>query len=75
MHPYQNPGNNSGVTAYETGADYIKVEFMNDDVYLYTYASTGRRDIEQMKRLAGRGEGLSTFISQHVRDRYAAKLR
>jgi hypothetical protein len=27
-----------------------------------------------MKQLAASGEGLSTFISQHIRDRYAAKL-
>lgn len=75
MRAYQHRDHESGVTAYETGADFIKVEFMGDSVYLYNYASTGVHDVEQMKKLAANGQGLSTFISQHVRDRYAAKLR
>lgn len=75
LRRYHNRGRNSGVSAYETGEDYIKVEFVDGDLYLYTDDSAGHDAVARMKQLATRGEGLSTFISQHVRDRYAAKLR
>lgn len=75
LRRYHNRGHNSGVTAYEAGEDYIKVEFVDGGLYLYTDDSAGPDAIVQMKQLASRGEGLSTFISQHVRDRYATKLR
>ena len=42
---------------------------------LYDYASAGRHNIEAMKALAASGKGLSTFISQHVHDAYACRLR
>jgi len=75
LRRYRNRGRNSGVSAYETGEDYIKIEFVDGDLYLYTDASAGPETIARMKQLAASGEGLSTFISQHVRDRYAARLR
>jgi len=74
MERYRDLTGDSGVLAYETGDDYIKIRFRGGDIYLYTNAITGQRNIEQMKRLAAKGRGLSTFISQHVKDRYAAKL-
>ena len=74
LQHYKNHGSNSGVTAYEIGDDYIKVEFADGPLYLYTYTSTGMREVEQMKKLAMDGKGLSTFISRHVRN-YAARLR
>lgn len=75
LHRYQNRGRNSGVTAYEIGDDYIKVEFAEGPLYLYTYNIPGVRKVEQMKKLALQGRGLSTFISQNVRDQYASRLR
>ena len=57
----------SGVGVYEIGTDFIRVRFREGSVYLYTRASTGVREIEQMKVLAERGEGLTTFISTKVR--------
>jgi len=42
-------------------------------VYLYTNAVTGERHVAEMKKLAAKGKGLSTYISQHVKDRYAEK--
>jgi hypothetical protein len=61
MKRYKNTGGNSGVTAYETGHDYIKVSFNDDATYLYTYKSAGKGIIEQMKILAENGKGLSTY--------------
>jgi hypothetical protein len=73
VKPYGSLTRDSGVVAYELGADFIRVQFRDHSVYLYTYTSTGARDIEQMKDLAVRGEGLTTFINTHVRKRYARK--
>jgi hypothetical protein len=50
------------------------VRFRNGDVYLYTYASAGKENIENMKTLAETGKGLSGYISVHVRDRFFKKL-
>lgn len=74
MKPYKNLQGDSGVLAYEAGRDYIKIKFRPGEVYLYTNAATGAHHIAQMKKLAAEGRGLSTYISRHVKDRYAAKL-
>lgn len=75
LQRYKNRHHNSGVTAFEIGDDYIKVEFADGPLYLYTHSTPGMRKVEQMKKLALAGEGLSTFISRHVRDQYASRLR
>jgi hypothetical protein len=67
-------GGHSGVAAYNTGPNFIIVQFVSGDRYLYNYAAPGRKHVEAMKKLATRNEGLATYISQHVRDNYAAKL-
>ena len=74
MKRYRNRGGDSGVVAYEIGPTSITVKF-SDAVYLYTYQSAGRANIERMKRLAIAGEGLNSFINRCVRKRYAKKLR
>lgn len=75
MRRYKNLSGNSGVRAYELAADSIDVEFAGGAVYRYNYAHTGRDAVDTMKALATAGEGLSTFISQHVGNAYAVKLR
>jgi hypothetical protein len=75
LQRYKNRHHDSGVTAYEIGDDYIKVEFADGPLYLYTHDVPGTRKVEQMKKLACAGQGLSTFISRHVRNEYAARLR
>ena len=74
MVRYKNLEGHSGVTGYEAGEDRIRVEFNHDAVYEYTYASAGKRIIEEMKRLAAVGKGLSTYISQTVRNKFERKL-
>ena len=49
--------------------------FVDGAVYVYTYASAGRRHVEAMKRLARAGAGLSTYISRYIRAAYAARRR
>ena len=74
MKQYQNRSGDSGVIAYEIGSDFIKVQFREGRTYLYTYTSAGRDNIKMMKHLAADGQGLSTFISTTVKDRYAGRL-
>lgn len=65
MTPYKSKsGKTSGVTGFETGSDYIIVEFNHAERYTYTYQSAGRIAIEEMKRLAAARRGLSTYISR-----------
>lgn len=75
MQPYKNLSGNSGVVAYRLAPDAITVEFEDGGIYLYTCESAGRSVIEQMKKLAVEGRGLSTFITRHVRTAYARRLR
>jgi hypothetical protein len=70
---YKNINGNSGVSAYETGIDFIRIKFRSGSVYKYTFESTGVDEVEQMKMLAESGEGLSTFINKYVKKNYAEK--
>ena len=74
VEKYATRTGDSGITAFETGADYIIVQFIGGDKYRYTYRSAGKRHIEKMKQLATDGKGLSTYISQHIRGNYQDKL-
>lgn len=75
MVPYANRGGDSNVAAYEAAADFIRVEFKDGSVYLYTYASAGEANIERMKELARAGEGLNSFINKNVKYSYESKQR
>ena len=75
MERYRDIDNDSGVAKYEIGPDYIRVQFKDGSVYLYTYTSAGSSNIEEMKRLAATGDGLNAFIINNVRKRYAKKER
>jgi hypothetical protein len=75
MERYRNLSGDSGVEAYELGDDFVKVRFTPGVVYWYTEASVGARHVAALKRLARRGQGLGTYISQHpeVKSGYARK--
>lgn len=70
MLAYSNLSGNSGVMAYECGKEHVLIQFRNGTTYRYSYASAGRLHVEEMKRLATAGRGLSSYISQHTRDLY-----
>jgi hypothetical protein len=70
MKKYGNASGNSGVMAYEIGADWIKIKFRSDDSYTYSYTGAGMKNVEEMKKLAVKGEGLATYINKYVRDLY-----
>ncbi len=73
MSPYKNLGGDSGIAAYKIGHEAVSVRFKDGLVYLYTYQSAGRDNIEHMKTLAVAGRGLNTFISTTVKKLYASK--
>lgn len=75
MQPYLNQSGNSGVVAYEVRSSAIVVQFQDGWKYEYTAQSAGHNSIAKMKQLAAAGQGLSTYISQHVHDNYARKFR
>jgi hypothetical protein len=74
MQRYGNQSRESGVVAYDIDAGQIIVQFRNGDRYLYTEDSAGAANIARMQELARAGRGLSSFISQHVHDRFARKI-
>lgn len=73
METYKNLGGDSGILYFEIGSDYIRVEFDDEAIYTYTYASAGEYNIEEMKKIATSGEGLNSFINKYVRKKYASK--
>ena len=75
MERYRDINGDSGILAYETGPDFIRVQFKDNSVYLYTNASAGSHNIERMKSLAAAGDGLNAFINTNVKKAYARKER
>lgn len=75
MERYRNLSGESGVEAFELLPDGIAVRFQDGAVYLYDFETTGSVDVEEMKRRAIEGRGLSTYISRVVRERFARRLR
>lgn len=72
MTSYGNLSGNSGVVAYELGDGFIKVRFRHEStIYVYDMERPGLEHVRKMKKLAAAGKGLSTYISQHVRENYA----
>jgi hypothetical protein len=73
MKRYLDLSGTSGVRAYAIGEQTVTVQFADGGAYLYSYASAGRERVEEMKRCALAGRGLSTYISQHVGQAYESK--
>ena len=71
MEKYRNSGGDSGVSAYQIGADFISVKFSGtSSTYTYSYKKAGRSHVEQMKVLALSGSGLNSYINRHVKHLY-----
>ena len=75
MEKYKGLSGNAGILAFSEGVDFIQLKFQDGSVYLYNYKSAGKQRVEQMKRLAKSGKGLTTFVNQHVREKYASRLK
>jgi hypothetical protein len=71
MERYKNLGNDSGISGYELGADYIKVKFSGTTkTYTYSYRKAGSIHVQNMKQLAINGSGLNSYINKHVKYLY-----
>lgn len=75
MQPYGDVGGDSGIVAYESGPDFIRVEFGDGGVYVYTHRSAGTHHLERMKVLAAAGRGLNTYLNKHVHKKYERNER
>ena len=75
MHRYAEDDHETGVVAYGIGKDSITVLFKEGWYYLYDKDRPGAHHVKTMKELARQGHGLSTYISQHVRENYKEKWR
>jgi len=75
MHLYAEDGHDTGISAYSFNKDSITVLFREGWYYLYDYEKPGKHHVDAMKALARQGHGLSTYISQHVRENYKRKWR
>ena len=75
LHHYPDDGHQTGVLAYSLDKDSITVLFREGWLYLYDSDRPGARHVKNMKDLARQGSGLSTYISQHVRENYKKKWR
>ncbi|QCO67137.1 hypothetical protein E5843_03910 [Luteimonas yindakuii] len=72
---YSDRSGQSGVRAYALVPGAILLRFADDRaIYLYDDVEPGAQHVTAMRRHAEAGSGLATYINQHVRDRYRAKL-
>lgn len=69
----QNP--DAGVSNFEILPDGVILEFTDGECrYLYNAEKPGLVHVNEMKRLALAGDGLTTYVNQQVGDNYAARL-
>lgn len=72
MKTYQDKNQSSGITAFEFGADCIKVEFRGNRIYEYQASAIGHIYLDRMKQLAESGNGLNAFINGNPEIRKSA---
>ena len=75
MHRYKSLSGHSGIRAFDIKQDSIKIEFNDGSIYLYDDKKPGPVHLAQMKKLAIKGQGLTTYINKWVRQNFAAKLK
>ena len=76
MTPWTRYGNRhggSGVRAWRIDGDLLSVEFVDGAVYDYRRREVGARHFDAACAAARAGRGLSSCVSRHLRDRYAAR--
>lgn len=69
MERYRDTGGDSGVTAYEIGTDYIRVQFSGTSL-TYSYRKATSTHVENLKQLARNGSGLNSYIDRHTKYLY-----
>lgn len=62
MKRYRDIGGDSGISAYDYGDDWLKVQFKSGSTYEYKASKIGQAHIFAMKKLADEGNGLNAYI-------------
>lgn len=70
MIRYANKSGYSDVNGFMLGKNFIRVQFNDGVIRTYNYRTAGEQNVENMKNLALRGEGLGTYIFHHTAYRY-----
>lgn len=65
MKAYRDINGNSGISAYDYGDDWIKVQFKGGDTYEYQASKIGQARITAMKAFADAGDGLNSYIKRN----------
>lgn len=75
MNVYRDLNGDSGVSRYEYGSDWIRVEFKRGGTYEYHASAIGAFHLNTMKRLADTGDGLNAYINTNpeVKRNYSSK--
>lgn len=74
MEDYHHITGNTPIKRYAIDSEHITVQFKNNEVYQYSYASAGKHHIETMKLLAKAGWGLESYIEHVVKQGYSRQL-
>jgi hypothetical protein len=74
LKKYKDLSGSAGVTGYKFVANGIILQFKHKELYLYDASIPGKHHIAQMKILAEKGSGLTTYVNQNIRDNYKEKL-
>lgn len=74
MQAYKDRNHESGIRAFELGADSITVQFKDNSTYIYTSQLAGAAHLQAMKRLAENGAGLNSYINRNLSKKYLRKL-
>jgi hypothetical protein len=77
MKTYKDLNGNSGISAYEYGEDWMKVQFKHGGIYEYRSSGIGSEHLSEMKKLADSGDELNTYINTHpeVKHGYSSKRK
>jgi hypothetical protein len=71
MIKYNNLSGKSDVSHYEIVGDEIRVKFKtNSRHFIYNSQKPGKAHVEKMIELAEAGQGLGTYIAQHVKKKH-----
>lgn len=65
MKAYRDINGDSGISAYNYGHDWIKVQFKGGNTYEYQASKIGQAHITAMKALADASDGLNSYIMRN----------
>jgi hypothetical protein len=76
MNIYRDINGDSGVSAYEYGEGWIRVQFKHGVTYEYLASRIGSDHLKTMIALADSGDGLNAYINTNaeVKNGYSSKF-